>query len=144
MIQKTNDLLGISLARVMRDVGTDLGKGGASLEDMQGPAEEVKPGVFRQSRCPFADAVEVYRGMGLDVPPAISELAAQAPQFGSVWVSAYCGIHQGLREAKDPKIFQIACKAGDGSIRYAENDVVEEAEAKELLSEAACLYAVAK
>jgi len=142
MVAHTNSLLGASTARVLSDVGKALGKASSELEVLQGPSEEVKPGVFTQKRCPFADTVKIYKEIGLEVPAAISEIAAQAPQYGTVWVSAYCGVHQAMRQAKNPNIFQIACKAGDGSIRYAENDVVDEAEAKEFLKDAACLYGV--
>ncbi|MGD8719390.1 MAG: hypothetical protein PVH29_11295 [Candidatus Zixiibacteriota bacterium] len=142
MIQKTNDLLGTSTARLLSDVGKALGQAKSDLDELQGPSEEIKPGIFVQKKCPFADTVEVYKAIGLDVPAAISEVASQAPQFGTVWVSAYCGVHQAMRQAKNEKIFQIACKAGDGSIRYAENDAVDEAEAKELLKNAVCLYGV--
>jgi hypothetical protein len=142
MLQKTNDLLGASTARLLNDVGKTIGEAGSDLDELQGPSEEVKPGLFVQKKCPFADTVEVYKGIGLKVPPAVAEIASAAPQYGTVWVSAYCGVHQAMRQAKNPKIFQIACKAGDGSIRYAENDVVDEAEAHELLKDAVCLYGI--
>jgi len=138
------NMLGKATAPLLKDVGTALGRSDAPLETLQGPAEEVRPGVFVQRTCPFARAVAMYKATGKALPEGIKKLAAEAPQYGSVWVSAYCGVHQALRKAKADGTFQIACKAGDGAIKYAANDVVAEVDANALLENAACVYGIKK
>lgn len=142
MIQATNDLLGKATTAVLRDVGKSLAESKASLEDLQGPAEEIKPGIFVQYECPFGDTTKKYTDQGRSMPEAVKSLAEYANSKGAAWVSAYCGVHQLLREGFNPNTAQIACKAGDGKINFAENEFMDEAEATEILKNAVCIYAI--
>jgi hypothetical protein len=141
MIQSTTDLLGTATSAALRETGKKVGNSKASLEDLQGPAEEVKPGVFVQKACPFADTIKLYTGQGRTMPESIKDLAEFANTHGGAWVSAFCGVHQNLRLAKNPNVVQIACKAGSGVINYAENERVNKADAEALLEDAVCVYA---
>jgi len=141
MVQTTSNLLGTATSAALREAGKKVGDCEAPLEDLQGPSEEIKPGVYVQKRCPFADTIQLYVSQGRPVPEAVGELAEFANAHGGAWVSAFCGVHQNLRLAKDPNIVQIACKAGDGTINYASNEHVNEDEAKTILQEAVCIYA---
>ncbi len=142
MIQGTNDLLGKATTAVLRDVGKKLAECKAPLDDLQGPSEEVKPGIFIQNECPFGETTKSYTDQGRKVPEAVKSLAEYANSKGAAWVSAYCGVHQTLREAFNAGTVQVACKGGDGSINFAENDFMEEKEAKKILKDAVCIYAV--
>jgi len=142
MIQGTNDLLGKATTAVLRDVGKKLAEGKASLEDLQGPSEEIKPGIFIQCECPFGETTKSYVDQGRALPEAVKSLAEYANSKGAAWVSAYCGVHQTLREAFNAGTIQIACKGGDGSINFAENEFMDEGEANEILKDAVCIYAV--
>jgi hypothetical protein len=144
MIDSTYELLGTATTAALRDVGKKLAESKADLEELQGPAEEVGEGVFKQNRCPFADAIEKYKGYGKSLPKSVEELADFANSHGGAWVSAFCGVHQTIRLGKDPNIIQVACKAGDGSVFYAENEYVTADEADEILKDAVCIYAVKK
>ncbi|MCP4231129.1 MAG: hypothetical protein GY771_13405 [bacterium] len=115
----------------------------ADIATLQGPYEELKDGVFIQKKCPFADAINKYKEDCGDLPKAVGELAGFANSHGNAWVSAFCGIHQSLRKSKDSNIVHVACKAGDGSINFAENEFVDEKEAEEILKDAVCIYAIA-
>jgi hypothetical protein len=141
MVQSTSDLLGTATSAALRETGKLVGDCDASLEEIQGPSEEIKPGVFVQKRCPFADAVALYAEQGRKLPPSVKELAEFANQHGGAWVSAFCGVHQNLRLTKNPGIVQIACKAGDGNVNFADNEFMTEEEAREILRNAVCIYA---
>jgi len=141
MIQSTTDLLGTATSAALRATGKKVGDCGASLEELQGPSEEVKPGVFVQKACPFADTIKLYAEQGRTLPGSVKDLAEFANAHGGAWVSAFCGVHQNLRLAKNPKVVQIACKAGSGAINYAENELVNKADAEALLEDAVCVYA---
>jgi len=141
MVQTTSDLLGTATSAALREAGKKVGACDAPLEELQGPSEEIKPGVFVQRRCPFADTIQLYGSQGRALPEAVRELAEFANAHGGAWVSAFCGVHQNLRLAKNPNIVQIACKAGDGTINYAPNEIVAEDEAQTILQEAVCIYA---
>ncbi len=144
MIESTNDLLGTATSAALREAGKKVGACNANLEDLQGPSEEVKPGVFIQKRCPFADTITLYTGQGRKLPAAVKELAAFANSHGGAWVSAFCGVHQNLRQAKNAKIVHVACKSGDGTVNYAPNELVKEDEANALIAKGAvCVYATA-
>jgi hypothetical protein len=142
MIQQLYDLMGSATAAALRRTGAQLARATADLEELQGPSEEVKPGVFVQRRCPFADAIKVYADQGRETPASIFGIAQAANKSGGAWVSAYCGIHQSVRQTKNPKIFQIACKSGAGAVNYAPNEAVTETESKDILKSAACVYGI--
>jgi len=142
MIQGTDDLLGKATTAVLRDVGKKLAECKVSLDDLQGQSEEVKTGILIQHECPFGDTTKKYVDQGRKVPEAIKSLAEYANSKGAAWVSAYCGVHQTLREAFNADTVQVACKGGDGSINFSENEIMDEGEAKEILKEAVCVYAV--
>ncbi|MCP4231088.1 MAG: hypothetical protein GY771_13195 [bacterium] len=144
MIDKVCDILGPATAMILlREIGQDLGGTKADLETLQGPYEEVREGVFIQRKCPFADALNQFKDDCGDLPKAIGELADFANSHGCAWVSAFCGIHQNIRATKDSNTNQVACKAGNGSIHYVENEFVSEEEAIEILKDAVCIYAIA-
>lgn len=142
MIDSTHELLGTATTAALRDVGKKLADSKADLKKLQGDYEELRDGVYIQKKCPFADAIDLYKKNGRTLPKAIKELADFANDHGGAWVSAFCGVHQNIRTGKDPNIIQVACKAGDGTILYAENDIVSEEEANEILKDAVCIYAV--
>ncbi|MCP4230815.1 MAG: hypothetical protein GY771_11825 [bacterium] len=141
-IQATNDLLGKATTAVLRDVGKKLAECNAPLDDLQGTSEEIKPGIFVQHECPFGDTTKSYTDQGRALPEAVKSLAEYANSKGAAWVSAYCGVHQTMREAFDAGTVQVACKGGDGSINHSENEVMDEGEAKKILKDVACVYAV--
>ncbi len=140
MIETTNDLLGTATSAALREAGKRIGASDASLEELQGPAEEVKPGIFVQKACPFGDTIKLYTGQGRSLPEAVKKLADFANAHGGAWVSAFCGVHQNLRLAKNPKTVQIACKAGSGVINHAENELVSKDDAEAMLKDAVCVY----
>lgn len=142
MIQSTSELLGTATSAVLRDIGKKLAGSKNSLEALQGPANEIKDGVFIQKECPFGDALELYIEMYGSVPEALKKLAEYANKHGSAWVSAFCGVHQNIRKTIDEDTIHIACKARDGSIHYADNDIITEDEAREILKKAVCIYVV--
>ncbi len=143
MIDTTSTLLGTATSAALRDAGKKVGACDAPLEELQGPAEEVKPGIFIQKRCPFADAIKLYADQGRKIPTAVKDLAAFANAHGGAWVSAFCGVHQNLRVSKNPNTVQIACRGGDGTINYAPNDYITEDDAKNMVAAGAvCVYAV--
>jgi hypothetical protein len=145
MTERTSEILGPATGVILlREVGQKLAETKADLEELQGPSEEVKKGIFVQKKCPFADVIDLYKGIGGSLPKSIKELAEFANSHGSAWVSAFCGVHQNMRLGKDPNIVQVACKAGDGSVFYAENEYVTADEADEILKDAVCIYAVKK
>ena len=142
MIRQAYIMFDIGAIGALRAVGRDIGSAATlEMEDLEGSAEEVQPGVMALPVCPFAGSIETFKNCCGDLPKELSTLAEFANNQGEAWVSAFCGIHQSLRSEKIGDSYQqIGCRSGDKVI-LAEQDVMSKDEAAEILKIYACLYA---
>jgi hypothetical protein len=141
MIDSIHDLIGPATAQNLRQIGKILGKSSASLEELQGKSYMLEEGLFLQPKCPFADAIAAYLRCNGSLPPSISKIAETSNRAsGEAWVSAFCAIHQALRAEKLPGVRQVGCKSASGEIILAKDAPMSDAQAYEILEEAACVY----
>ncbi|KAA3643510.1 MAG: hypothetical protein DWQ07_23670 [Chloroflexi bacterium] len=124
----------------------NLGKGIADyselgIEELEGEGHEIQPGIVALAACPFTDTIESFESCCNTLPEEITILADEANELGGAWVSAFCGIHQGMRRGKVGESFQqIACKSSTGAVNIADQDLLSKEEVDELMDKYVCLY----
>ncbi len=132
---------------------------------IEGKAVHKGNGLFGLPNCPFAQSIGNYKEVFKGMPDGYGELTDEYNKTGGVTdkyrvgngagVSPFCALHQPLRSAlggkitiggKPVTIYQLGCKAGDGSKGLA-NKWIEEAgysadEVSKVLDDNMCCYAV--
>lgn len=134
------DLATIGALRMM---GTSLAKEcTSSLEELEGIAEEIKPGIMVLQKCPFSDTIASYQLSAGGLPSEFKTITTEANNLGGAWVSPFCGIHQAMRKERIGDSFlQLACRSGSGAVHIADQDVLSKEEVEEALKTNACIYA---
>lgn len=142
LIRQCYQLFDVGAIGALRSVGKSIAADSKfDLDKLEGAVEEVEPGVFGLPLCPFAGAIDTFKGCCGDMPEEIYILADYANGQGEAWVSAFCGIHQSLRKAEIGDSYQqIGCRSGD-KVNIAVQEIVSNDRAEELLQNYACVYA---
>lgn len=126
---------------LLRMAGQEVAAGPASLEEVEGTIDEIREGIYALPKCPFAETIASYKAYHSSLPEEMYSLADYANRQGLAWVSAFCGIHQSFRRARFGDSYQqIACRSGD-KVSIAEQDILSEDEARQILETTACIYA---
>lgn len=107
-------------------------------------------------KCPFAELIAAYKGLTGNLPSTFGLITDSYNQEGLGYaVSPFCIIHQTYRRiigehvkvnGKDCSLLQLGCKAGNGEIKFAEDNMNEISIEKDTitskLENKACIYAI--
>ncbi len=142
LIRECYQLFDVAAVGALRAVGRDIATDSRlSLEELEGAVEEIRPGVVGLPECPFAKAISTFSDCCGTLPGELAILADYANSQGEAWVSAFCGIHQSIRHTRLGDSYQqIGCRSGD-KVNIADQEIMSEEEARELLKKYACVYA---
>lgn len=122
--------------------------------------------LFSLPACPFAPSIKTYKSLFNSMPSEYPNLVTEYNKPSKVTeqlrvgygagVSPFCAIHQPLRSAiatkrikvggKAVKVYQLGCKAGDGTKGLADENIkacgVTREKVSQMLDNAMCVYAV--
>lgn len=140
MIRAAHRLFDVGSIGLLRMAGEEIAVN-TELDQVDVNAVEVQPGIIALPVCPFAGTIKNFTSCCGKLPEELYELADHANSNGEAWVSAFCGIHQSFRKTKIGDSYQqIGCRSGD-KIVIADQDLMTEEEAREVLKDKACVYA---
>jgi hypothetical protein len=121
--------------------------------------------LFSLPACPFAPSIKTYKNFFGKMPSEYPQLVAEYNKPSRITdelkvghgagVSPFCAVHQPLRAMigkrikigdKSVRIYQLACKAGDGTRGFADVYIQELGVSKDLVNQmldrSMCVYAV--
>lgn len=142
MIRASQRMFDVAAIGTLREVGRAFGaESKLELSELEGQVEPIRDQIVGLPVCPFQAAIDTFRECCGDLPEEVRTLAQYANSQGEAWVSAFCGIHQAMRRQRIGESYQqVACRSGK-NVAIADQTIVPENEARELLNKYACLYA---
>ena len=162
MLQRLGEKIAYSVLEKYSDSGLNVN----NLEELANTSNTLKyfddtlvfedEKLYILEKCPFSELIVAYKALAQTLPANFAEITESYNQEGLGYaVSPFCIIHQTYRRiigenvkvnGKDCTLLQLGCKAGSGTIKFAEDNLNKASIGKDTvtskLENRACIYTI--